>query len=114
MTLLWALDDGEPHTQQQICRDWLIPKTTVNSNVKALAAAGYLELLPAKDGREKQIALTPAGRAYAGRVLEGIYAAEREAMAETAAALGDEFVGAMEQFADRLCAALDRYGSEQK
>ena len=109
LTLLWALDDGQPHTQQQICRDWLIPKTTVNTNVKALAAAGYLELLPARDGREKQIALTPAGR-----VLAGIYAAEREAMEETAAALGEEFVGAMEQFADRLCAALDRHSGGEK
>ena len=114
MTLLWALDDGAPHTQRQICRDWLIPKTTVNTNVKALAAAGYLELLPARDGREKQIALTPAGRAYAGRVLAGIYAAEREAMEETVAALGAEFVGAMEQFADRLCAALDRHSGGEK
>ena len=114
MTLLWALDDGAPHTQRQICRDWLIPKTTVNTNVKALAAAGYLELLPARDGREKQIALTPAGRAYAGQVLAGIYAAEREAMEETVAALGAEFVGAMEQFADRLCAALDRHSGGEK
>ena len=113
LTLLWALDDGQPHTQRQICRDWLIPKTTVNTTVKALAAEGYLELLPAKDGREKQIALTPAGRAWAGRVLAGIYAAEREAMEQTAAALGDGFVAAMEDFADRLCAALARAGDAQ-
>ena len=98
LTLLWALDDGQPHTQQQICRDWLIPKTTVNTTVKALAAAGYLTLLPAKDGREKQIALTEAGRAWAGQVLAGIYAAER---------------AAMELFADRLCEALARAAGEE-
>ena len=113
LTLLWALDDGQPHTQQQICRDWLIPKTTVNTTVKALAAEGYLALLPAKDGREKQIALTEAGRAWAGQVLVGIYAAERAAMEQTAAALGDGFVGAMELFADRLCEALARAAGEE-
>ncbi|HIV86953.1 MAG TPA: winged helix DNA-binding protein, partial [Candidatus Pygmaiobacter gallistercoris] len=83
MTLLWALDDGAPHTQRQICRDWLIPKTTVNTNVKALAAAGYLELLPARDGREKQIALTPAGRAYARGILRPVHEAEEAAMRRT-------------------------------
>ena len=110
LTLLWALDDGQTHSQRQICRDWMIPKTTVNTNVKELAAAGYLELLPAEDGREKQIALTPAGRAYAARVLRGIYAAEQAAMRQTVAAYSDEFVNAMEAFADRLCDELGRRG----
>lgn len=109
LTLLWALDDGEVHSQSQICHDWLIPKTTVNTNVKELAAAGYLELLPAADGREKQIALTPKGRDYAARVLRGIYAAEQAAMRQTVEAFSEEFVSAMESFADRLCEELGRY-----
>ena len=108
LTLLWALDDGQIHSQRQICHDWLIPKTTVNTNVKELAAAGYLELLPAADGREKQIALTPSGRAYAARVLRGIYAAERSAMRQTVRTFSEEFIGAMEAFADHLCAELGR------
>ena len=40
--------------------------------------------------------VTEAGRAWAGQVLAGIYAAERAAMEQTAAALGDGFVGARE------------------
>ena len=27
LDLLYALDDGAPHTQKQICGDWLMPKT---------------------------------------------------------------------------------------
>ena len=40
LDLLYALDDGAPHTQKQICGDWLMPKTTVNTSVKELVAAG--------------------------------------------------------------------------
>ena len=32
--LLSALNDGEGHTQKQICWDWGFPKTTVNTLIK--------------------------------------------------------------------------------
>ena len=35
--LLYALDDGLPHSQTEICRDWMIPKTTVNTITRAAA-----------------------------------------------------------------------------
>lgn len=34
MILLYALDDGRPHTQKEICEEWLIPKTTLNTIVR--------------------------------------------------------------------------------
>ena len=70
LDLLYALDDGQPHSQKQICEEWLIPKTTVSTVVKACQAAGYLtlEAMPGQ-GRQRRLCLTPAGRAYAGRTL---------------------------------------------
>lgn len=44
LTLLYALDDGEPHSQKQVCEEWLMPKTTVNTIVRQLEAEGYLTL----------------------------------------------------------------------
>ena len=40
--LLSALNDGEGHTQKQICWDWGFPKTTVNTLIKELEKGGYL------------------------------------------------------------------------
>ena len=57
LALLYALDDGQPHTQAEIARDWQIPKTTVNTNVKELVAAGYATLEHG-ECREKIITLT--------------------------------------------------------
>ena len=58
LTLLYALDDGEQHSQKQICQDWLIPKTTLNTSVKELVKYGYVTLKPAEVTSEKTIALT--------------------------------------------------------
>ena len=38
--LLSALNDGEGHTQKQICWDWGFPKTTVNTLIKELEKSG--------------------------------------------------------------------------
>lgn len=61
LVLLYALDDGKPHSQKQICEDWLVPKTTINTNVKELVRAGYVMLYPGAGTREKIIGLTDAG-----------------------------------------------------
>lgn len=39
--LLSALNDGEGHTQKQICWDWGFPKTTVNTLIKELEKGGF-------------------------------------------------------------------------
>lgn len=62
---------GGSCTQKQICEEWLIPKQTVSSILKALERRGYVrcEVQP-EDRRNKNILLTPAGAAYAKTVLE--------------------------------------------
>ena len=101
LALYYALADGRPHSQKEICEDWLIPKTTINTLVKEQVAAGHLTLR-AGEGREKIICLTEAGRAYADRTVSPLCAAERAAAAQVVARHGAGFVQAMEDFADAL------------
>lgn len=102
LNVLYALDDGEPHTQKQICGDWLLPKTTVNMIVRELVKEGYAELLPSA-AHEKAIRLTEAGLRYAGSAMERVHAAERAALERTAAKFSTEFINAMEYFTECLC-----------
>ena len=70
LTVLYALDDGKPHTQKQIGEDWLIPKTTVNTCVGELVDSGYVRLLAGVGTREKTIVLTEEGRLYTERIMK--------------------------------------------
>lgn len=111
LTLLYALDDGEPHSQKQVCEEWLMPKTTVNTIVRQLEAEGYLTLRHDEGrGREKTLCLTPAGVAYARTVLRDIYAGENAAMADTLAQYAPQFIDALERYTDALCARFEAAG----
>ena len=114
LDLLYALDDGAPHTQKQICGDWLMPKTTVNTSVKELVAAGCAELLPAEGGREKTIRLTEKGRCLAEEIMGGVHAAEQAALAKTVEKFSDEFIAALECYAEHYCAEIDRLPARGK
>ena len=101
LALFYALSDGKPHSQKEICEDWLIPKTTINTVVKEQVAAGHLTVR-AGEGREKIICLTEAGRAYAQKTVSALCAAERAAAEQVVAKHGAGFVAAMEDFAAAL------------
>ena len=101
LALFYALSDGKPHSQKEICEDWLIPKTTINTVVKEQVAAGHLTLR-AGEGREKIICLTEAGRAYAEKAISALCAAERAAAERTIARHGAGFVAAVEDFTEAL------------
>lgn len=107
VALLYALDDGEAHTQKQISQEWLIPKTTLNTIVKECVSEGYIRLEP--HAREKTLRLTEAGRAYAKALLEPLYAAEGRAMEAVLSDASPEFVTALERFAQELQSEFDRF-----
>ena len=109
LTLLYALDDGEQHSQKQICQDWLIPKTTLNTSVKELVKDGYVTLQPAAGTREKTIALTETGMELAERLMKRVYEAEDAAMAAALARFSPEFVEPMEYFSHCLCREFDQH-----
>ena len=75
--VLYALNDGQPHTQIEVSTEWELPKTTVNTVIKELQQNGYVELIPIKGKRrEMSIALTEAGKEYADSILSDLYKKE--------------------------------------
>lgn len=108
LALLYALDDGQPHSQKQICEEWLIPKTTINTIVKELAGQGYLTLLIEEHTREKTISLTPKGRKYAADILQRLYQMEQEAVHLTLLRHGPDFIRAYADFAQNMKESFDR------
>ena len=107
LSLLYALGDGRPHTQRDISRDWLIPKTTVNTLTKELVSGGmaYLE-----GGREKRIVLTESGMRFAREALDELSKAEVEAMEETLRIFPEEFITAVEKYTEVISAKLNIKG----
>lgn len=115
LDLLYALDDGLPHSQKQICAEWAIPKTTINTVVTACRAAGYITLEPMPDQpRQRQLCLTQAGLAYTREALAELYVLENQAMAAAVERYGPEFVDAMELYCARFRAAMEENLSEKE
>lgn len=77
--VLYALNDGNSHTQIEISNDWELPKTTVNTVIKDIQKQGYVDLVPIKGKRrEMSIVLTESGKAFADNVLSDLYRKEEE------------------------------------
>lgn len=109
--LLYAVDDGEPHTQKSICDDWLIPRTTLNTIIKECKAAGYVTLEPVP-GRKRDlyIRLTEQGKAFADETLAPIYEAEQKAIDRMTRERGLDFISDLEQFGLYLREAFEGGG----
>lgn len=104
--LLYALDDGSPHSQRQLSEDWLLPRTTLNTITKECIERGYVTLAPIPGKRrEKNILLTAEGRAYARDCLDKIYRAEDEAFARSQ--IEEAHVAAFEDFCEQLRSAFE-------
>lgn len=77
--VLYALNDGNSHTQIEISKDWELPKTTVNTIIKEIQKDGYVELIPIRGKRrEMEIVLTESGKKFADNVLSDLYKKEAE------------------------------------
>ena len=97
--LMYTLDDGEPHCQKQICAEWGIRKTTLNSVTKKCEAAGYLTLIPIPGKRRvMRICLTEKGKTHARHLLEQFYKAEDRAMEKTLKVYSSEFIDAVKYY----------------
>lgn len=103
--LLWvmyALNDGKPHTQIEISNDWELPKTTVNTVIKDIQKDGYVELIPIKGKRrEMSIVLTESGKTFADNVLSELYKSEAKAF-ESLSVEEREMAAVLEKLARRL------------
>ena len=101
--LMYALDDGRLHSQKQICDEWGLPPTTLNTVIKKCEAAGYLTLNPIPGKRrEMQICLTECGKLHAKQLLDVVYRAESHAMEETLKRYSTEFISALDYYGQCL------------
>lgn len=77
--ILYALNDGNEHSQIEISQNWDIPKTTINTIIKQFEKVGYVELIQIKgEKREMNIKLTKDGREYAEKLLSDLYLLEKK------------------------------------
>lgn len=108
LCLMYALDDGNPHSQRQIADDWEISRTTLNTIVKHWEQDGLLTLNKiAGKRREMEICLTEKGTERVKRTLALNYAAEDAALALTMGKYSDTFIEALEFYADALKAEYE-------
>lgn len=108
LVLLYVLRDGTPRTQKQICEEWLIPKTTINTAVRECVGAGYLSCIASEDGREKRLVLTDAGKKYAEKILSPVETIEAVVIEKTLHQFSPEFIRALELYADSLKEETDK------
>ena len=100
--VLYALNDGKPHTQIEISNDWKLPKTTVNTVIKDIQKDGYALLVPIKGKRrEMSIVLTESGKAFADNVLSDLYKKEAEVF-RSFSSEEQEIVKVLEKLAKKL------------
>ena len=100
--VLYALNDGNPHTQIEISNDWELPKTTVNTVIKEIQKDGYVELVPIKGKRrEMSIVLTESGKKFADNVLSDLYKKEAEVF-KSLSSEEQEIVMVLEKLARKL------------
>jgi len=100
--VLYALNDGNPHTQIEISNDWELPKTTVNTVIKELQRDGHVDLVPIKGNRrEMSIVLTESGKKFADDVLSELYKKEAAAF-KSIGTEGQGIIEVLEKLANKL------------
>ena len=101
LAFLYALDDGQPHSQKEISDAWLIPRTTIHSIVKMMQKEGYIQFCTEQHKKEKAIILTEKGQKYTDSLLADIMQ-WRKAIVETLRNYPSEFVSVLKDFSNRL------------
>ena len=77
--ILYALNDGQEHSQKEICDTWDLPRTTINTIIKELEADGYVFLSQIiGEKRELSVKLTDEGKKYASSMLKELYEIEEK------------------------------------
>lgn len=96
--LFYAISDGKSYSQKQICEEWLIPRSTLNTVVNECVNNGYVQLV-SQGNKEKEIILTDSGKAFAASILTPIFEVEEKAIEPL---LGKGLVEQLECFTERL------------
>ena len=114
LCIMYALNDGKAHSQVEISREWLVPKTTVSTIVKRWEKDGYLTMTPIPGKRrEMSIKLTEFGEEYAAGFMSFLYKAEDKALSKTLERYSEEFIEALEYFGESLQDAFEEVIREE-
>lgn len=98
LLLLDILSDQKQHSQRQICADWRIPKTTLNTIIKECVDSGYITLLSQSRSKEKLISLTGSGHIFADQVTGRMKEAVRCSMEKVEKEDTTDFITVLEKY----------------
>lgn len=77
--IMYALNDGKEHSQKEVCENWGLARSTVNTIMKELERDKYVTLSQIKgEKRELQVKLTNSGKEYSDNLLKNLYAIEKQ------------------------------------
>lgn len=109
--ILYTLrEKGNKLSQSEICSIVYLPKQTVNSALKKLENAGYIELLPGEDRRYKRVCLTPRGVSLAEKTVDWVIAQEEKTFSELPPEEKDAFLRLFRKYTDLLNSNLQNPG----
>ena len=101
--LLCACVDETVRSQKEICEEWCLPRSTLNTVVREQVHAGNVELVP-RGNKEKDVRLTKAGQALAERILGPMLDAEEKVARKC---LNNGTVEGVEDFAAEIKKAFE-------
>lgn len=111
--ILYALrETNDKLTQKEVVDTLLIPPQTVNSALKKMEAAGYVELRNDTDRRSKQIYLTEKGIQLAQDTADRVIAMEMKALGELTEEEQSVFLKIFHKYQDALKKHLKNLGKE--
>lgn len=102
LILMYALNDNQMHTQKQVCEQFSIPKTTINTIVKELVEKGLIVFENGENLKEKNLTLTKKGKIYAEEITGELKEIERIAIEKTLEKYSINFIEAFEYLVESM------------
>ena len=102
LLLLDILSDKKQHSHKQICDDWHIPRTTLNTIIKECVKSGYIVLLAQSNSKEKLISLTESGQIFADNATRTMKEAVQHSMEKIQKEYSTDFIMVFEKYVEYL------------
>lgn len=102
LLLLDILSDKRQHSQKQICDDWHMPNTTLNTIIKECVSSGHVVLLTQRKSKEKLIALTDSGQIFADEITQKMKEAVQRSMEKIKKEYSTDFILVFEKYVEYL------------
>lgn len=103
LCLFYALYPDNKLSQKQICNEWQIPKTTLNTALKKYQKIDYLEFISMPNNhKELLVCLSEKGRTNIKYYIETLYKAEERAMRQVLELYDEKFIEATNIFANLI------------